>query len=204
MRRLFVTGTDTNVGKTLAAAILVEALSSDYWKPVQAGDLHNTDTNTVKKLCGAENSTFWPERYRLQLAASPHIAAAKEGINIVLNDFILPETTNHLVVEGAGGVLAPLSTSLSVVDLIVHLGCEAVLVSKHYLGSINHTLLTARLLKEYNIPVAGILFNGTPADGTEEIILERTGFAMLGRIKTEPFVDRDIIKKYADSIRMKL
>lgn len=203
MQRIFVTGTDTNAGKTVASAIIVTALNADYWKPVQAGDLENTDTHKVAHW-SPEGSICWPERYRLTQPASPHISAEWDGIRISLTDFEMPDTNNNLVIEGAGGLLAPLNDIDSVVDLITHLNCEVVLVSRHYLGSINHTLLSAHLLQTRNIPVKGIIFNGTPIPGTEEIILARTGFRFLGRIEPETNINKKAIEKYALQFRDKL
>ncbi|EJF09252.1 dethiobiotin synthase [Pontibacter sp. BAB1700] len=177
MKRYFVTGIGTDVGKTVAAAILTEALQADYWKPVQAGGLDFTDTDTVKSLISNEKSVFHPEAYRLKMAASPHKAAAAEGIEIDVHGLELPETQNNLIVEGAGGLMVPLNKRYLVLDLVQQLGLEVILVSRNYLGSINHTLLTAEVLRYRKVPVAGIIFNGEENQTSEDFIIKYTACA---------------------------
>lgn len=173
MKQYFVTGIGTDVGKTVAAAILTEALQADYWKPVQAGGLDFTDTDTVKSLVSNERSIFHPEAYSLKMAASPHKAAAAEGVEIDVKGMRLPATQNNLVVEGAGGLMVPLNKRYLVLDLVQQLGLEVVLVSRNYLGSINHTLLTAEVLRYRKIPVAGIIFNGEENATSEDFKIGR-------------------------------
>lgn len=198
MERLFITGIDTNVGKTIVSAILVEALGADYWKPVQAGELHHTDTMKVRELVSNKTSVFHQEVYRLRTPMSPHIAASRDGITIELNKITAPATNNTLVIEGAGGLLVPLDDKGTVVaDMIKQLQAHVVLVSRNYLGSINHTLLTARVLKQYGIPVKGIVFNGEEMDGTEAIIQRHTGYNILGRIEEEERIDVNMVSSYA-------
>mgnify|MGYP006053011275 CR=1 FL=1 len=201
--KLFITGISTDVGKTIASAIIVEALQADYWKPIQAGDLEHSDTHKVQSLVSNTQSQFHPNSYALQTPASPHLAAAKDGITIDLNQIQEPETTNHLVVEGAGGILVPLNDTQSVVDLIQS-DYKVIVVSRHYLGSINHTLLTIEALKNRKINIAGIIFNGEENKATEEIILNKTGINFIGRIEEEPYFDKNVISEYADLFRDKL
>lgn len=198
--KLFITGISTDVGKTVASAIIVEALQADYWKPIQAGDLENSDTHKVQSLISNTQSQFYPNSYALQTPASPHLAAAKDGITIDLNQIQEPATTNHLVIEGAGGILVPLNDTESVVD-IIQPDYKVIVVSRHYLGSINHTLLTVEALQNRKIQVAGIIFSGDENTSTESIILSRTGLAYIGRIVQEPYFDSNVIAEYADAFR---
>ena len=146
--RLFVTGIGTEVGKTVISAILTEALEADYWKPVQAGDLDYSDTHKVKDLVSNSKSVFHCETHALNHPMSPHAAAERDGVEISLNDFQIPKTDNHLVIEGAGGLMVPLNRKDCIIDLIENFGVEAVLVSRNYLGSINHTLLSVEALSK--------------------------------------------------------
>ncbi|MBT2558153.1 dethiobiotin synthase [Hymenobacter sp. ISL-91] len=201
MEHLFITGIGTDVGKTFAAAIITEALQADYWKPVQAGLTPTTDAGTVRGLVQNPVSRFWPERYRLALPASPHAAAAAEDLLLQLTDFELPATTNHLVVEGAGGLLVPLAPGFLVADLVQQLGLAVVVVSRHYLGSINHTLLTLEALRLRQIPVRGLVFNGAPNPATEEAILSYYDGPVMPRIREEPAVSAAVVARYATEFR---
>ncbi|MEN9655561.1 MAG: hypothetical protein RL311_469 [Bacteroidota bacterium] len=198
--KLFITGISTDVGKTIASAIIVEALQADYWKPIQAGDLEHSDTHKVQSLISNTQSQFHPNSYALHTPASPHLAAAKDGITIDLNQIQEPATTNHLVIEGAGGILVPLNDTESVMD-IIQPDYKVIVVSRHYLGSINHTLLTVEALQNRKIQVAGIIFSGDENTSTESIILSRTGLAYIGRIVQEPYFDSNVISEYADAFR---
>ncbi|MFD2247271.1 dethiobiotin synthase [Pontibacter ruber] len=197
MKRYFVTGIGTDVGKTVAAAILTEALQADYWKPVQAGGLDFTDTDMVKSLVSNEHSVFHPEAYRLKMAASPHKAAAAEGIEIDVHGLKLPETQNNLIVEGAGGLMVPLNKRYLVLDLVQQLGLEVILVSRNYLGSINHTLLTAEVLRYRKVPVAGIIFNGEENPTSEDFIIKYTGLRRLPSIRQEADFCQEAVAEYA-------
>ena len=199
MQRIFVTGISTEVGKTIASAIIVEALEADYWKPVQAGELDNTDSHKVARLISNVKSKIHPCSYELNTPMSPHAAAEIDGITIGLNNIYEPETNNHLVIEGAGGLLVPLNDNDTILDLILP-NYKVVVVSRHYLGSINHTLLTINLLKSKGFDVS-IIFSGNEHQTTESIILEKTGVKSLGRINEENTIDQTVIKKYAARFR---
>jgi dethiobiotin synthetase len=201
--KLFITGISTDVGKTIASAIIVEALQADYWKPIQAGDLNHSDTHKVQSLVSNSQSHFHSNSYALQTPASPHLAAAIDGLTIAMNQIQEPKTNNHLVVEGAGGILVPLNETQSVVDLIQP-DYKVIVVSRHYLGSINHTLLTIEALKNRQIQVAGIIFSGDENTSSESIILSRTAVPFLGRIAQEPFFDTNVILEYAELFRENL
>lgn len=168
-KKLFVTGIGTEVGKTVCSAILTKYFNADYWKPIQSGDLHFSDSMKIKEWVG-ENVVIHPEKYRLQLAASPHQSALEEVILINSNDFKLPETQNNLIVEGAGGLMVPISDDEFIIDLIEKLNLPVALVVRNYLGCINHTLLSLIALKQKNIKLEYLILNGSfPAD-TERII----------------------------------
>ncbi len=199
-KKYFITGIGTNVGKTIASAILTEALQADYWKPVQAGDLHHTDTHKVQSLISNTKSVFYPETYCLNTPASPHAAAKIDGIKIDLAKFIIPQTKNNLIIEGAGGLMVPLNSKDLAIDLISQLNLEVILVSQNYLGSINHTLLSLELLKSRNIPVKGIIFNGETTPETENFILQHSGLPCLLRINLEQEITKAVILKYAKQI----
>src|SRR5688572_5738083 len=204
MNRFFVTGIGTDVGKTVVSAILTEALEADYWKPVQAGSLDFTDTHTVRKLVSNTRSFFHPETYRLQAPMSPHAAARLENRELDLSEITLPETSNNLVIEGAGGLMVPLNNKFLVLDLLAKLQCPVVVVSRNYLGSINHTLLTLEILKSRQIPVAGIVFNGEPNPDSEDFILNYTGVSRLFSIPFLPELNAEIISEQAGKIRQTL
>ena len=195
--KIFVTGISTDVGKTIASSIIVEALNADYWKPIQAGDLENSDSKKVNDLISNSKTKMHSNSYQLKTPASPHFAAEVDGILIDLKKIVEPKTTNHLVIEGAGGVFVPLNNSDCVIDLIQS-DYQVVVVSKHYLGSINHTLLTIEALKNRKINVLGILFSGDENKATESIILNKTNLKCIGRIDQEPYFDKNIIKEYAE------
>lgn len=201
--KLFITGIGTDVGKTIASSIIVEALESDYWKPIQAGDLDNSDTNKVEKYVSNSTTKFHKNAYALQTPASPHFAAEIDGITIDTNKIIEPTTSNHLVIEGAGGIYVPLNNTDCVIDLIQS-DYKVIVVSRHYLGSINHTLMTIEILKSRNLDVAGIVFSGDENKATERIILEKTKIPMIGRIENEPYFDQNVITYYADLFRENL
>ena len=201
--KLFITGIGTDVGKTIVSSIIVEALKADYWKPIQAGDLDNSDTNKVEKYVSNTTTTFHLNAYALQTPASPHYAAEIDGITIDLKQIKAPETKNHLVVEGAGGILVPLNSTDCVID-IIQPDYKVIVVSRHYLGSINHTLMTIEILKSRKLNVAGIIFSGDENKATESIILEKTNVPMIGRIDNEPYFDQNVIKYYADLFRENL
>jgi dethiobiotin synthetase len=195
--KLFVTGIGTDVGKTVAATIITEALEADYWKPVQAGDLDYSDSHKIKEKLSNTKTHIFDNAYALNTPASPHVAAKIDGVVIDLKKIKEPKTKNHLVIEGAGGVLVPLNDTDSIIDLIQP-DYKVIVVSRHYLGSINHTLLTIEVLKARGLAVAGIVFSGKENPDSESIILNRTGVRFLGRIDEEPYFDKNVIKEYAD------
>ena len=201
-QKIFITGISTEVGKTVASAIVTEALQADYWKPIQAGELDNCDTKKVKELVSNNKSKFHPNSYALQTPMSPHAAAEIDEITIELSKITAPKTKNHLVVEGAGGLLVPLNDSNTILD-IIQPDYKVVVVSRHYLGSINHTLLTIKLLQEKGFDVS-VIFSGNEHKTTEEIIIKMTNTTIIGRIDEEPYFDTNVVKEYADLFRENL
>lgn len=167
---IFITGIGTDVGKTIVAAALVEKFKTDYWKPVQSGDLANSDTIKVQSLISNTKSVFHPEAYRLTQPFSPHKSADIDRVEIKLDGFVLPQTTNRLIIEGAGGLMVPLNNNDMIIDLIKKLDVDVVLVSRNYLGSINHTLLSIDALTTHGINIKAIVFNGDADSYTEDII----------------------------------
>lgn len=202
MQQIFVTGISTEVGKTIASAIITEALEADYWKPIQAGDLDNSDSHKVASLISNSKTKIHKSSYELQTPMSPHAAAAIDGIRIDIQKIVAPETENHLVIEGAGGLLVPLNEDDTILDIIMP-NYKVIVVSRHYLGSINHTLLTVNWLKQKGYDVA-LLFSGDEHPTTEQIILHKTGVPLIGRIEEEDNFDKKTIKKYADRFRSTL
>lgn len=197
----FVTAIGTDSGKTLVSAILTEMLRADYWKPVQAG--FPRDTETVQSLISNNKTTFHPEAYLLNTPASPHASAKADGVQITLDHIVLPqvEPDTDLIIEGAGGVLVPLNDNDVVLDILRSVDAEIILVSNLYLGSINHTLLTAELINSRGLKVKGLIFNGPSNMESETIILKKTGYRQLLKIDQEEKVDKDVVIKYAKQLK---
>ena len=202
MRKYFITGISTEVGKTVASAIITEALEADYWKPIQSGDLAYSDTHKVEKLISNQKTVFHPNAYGLQTPMSPHASAEIDGVTIDINKIKEPTTKNNLVIEGAGGLLVPLNEKDTILDLIDKKD-KVVVVSRHYLGSINHSLLTINTLKEKGFDVA-VIYSGDEHPSTESIIEKMTGVKVIGRINDEPYFDQNVIREYAAKFRENL
>ncbi len=171
-RQYFITGISTEVGKTVASAIIVKALEADYWKPVQSGDLHHTDSDKIAEWAAHPQLKIHPETHRLNTPASPHYSAQVDQVSIQLSDFQLPKTDNHLIVEGAGGLLVPLNQEHTILDLMVQLQLPVIVVANYYLGSINHTLSTLRILRDSGLDIHALIFMGNPIASTRDIIIE--------------------------------
>lgn len=202
MKKYFITGISTEVGKTVVSAIVTEALQADYWKPVQAGELDNCDTKKVKNLISNSTSFFHPNSYALDTPMSPHAAAEIDGTTIDLKEIKEPKTKNNLIIEGAGGLLVPLNNSETILNIIKP-DYKVIVVSRHYLGSINHTLLTVNLLKEKGFDVS-IIFSGNEHPTTEAIIKKMTNVNVIGRVEEEPYFDKNVIKEYAEMFKLNL
>ena len=200
-KHIFVTGIDTGVGKTLCSAILVKALRADYWKPIQCGNLEESDSVHVKSLIQNPNTQIHPEAYRLKTASSPHYAARVEGTKIDINRCVLPQTDNTLIVEGAGGLMVPLNDLECVVDLIDALNTPVILVCRNYLGSINHALLSINLLKQRAIPVLGLIFSGDNFLDNEQIIQHFGQIPVIGNIAEAAQVNSTFVTRQAAGLR---
>ncbi len=202
-KRYFITGIGTEVGKTVVAAIVTESMEADYWKPVQAGDLDNSDTHKVKKLVSNSKTRFHSNAFALKTPMSPHAAAAIDGVDLSVSGIKTPEFKEVLVVEGAGGLLVPLNDKETIADLIKN-NDTVILVSRHYLGSINHTLLSIEALRGRGIEKIGIIFSGEEHPTTEEAIKKIGKVNIIGRIDQEPYFDKMVIKEYAEKFKKEL
>ncbi len=198
-KKYFVTGIGTEIGKTITSAILTEHLKADYWKPIQSGDLQQSDTIKVSGLVSNQKTKFHPEAYQLTQPFSPHYSAALDGVEIDLNSINLPQTENNLIVEGAGGLMVPLNQQDLIIDLIKNLGLEVILVSKNYLGSINHTLLSVEALQHRNIFIKGIIFNGEVNEASESIIKKMTSLKVIAHIPLLTEINKEQVKHVADN-----
>lgn len=197
MTPLVVTGTDTDVGKTVVSAALVLGLGATYWKPVQSGLEDQTDTHTVQALTGCEALA---ETYRLQLPASPHLSAEAEGVEIDPDLLSLPKVDGPLLVEGAGGLMVPLNRQTFYLDLIARWQAPVVLVARTQLGTINHTTLSLMALRAANCPVVGVVFNGPAEPLVEDTIVQMADVTHLGRIGPLEDLARDSLRAAADGL----
>jgi dethiobiotin synthetase len=193
--KLFVTGIDTNIGKTITSAIFCKALRADYYKPVQCGDLDNSDSLKITDW----GIKVFPESLRLPLPKSPNFASQD---SIKLENIEIPQSSNPLVVEGAGGVLVPLNQNDFIIDLAKRWNIPVVLVCKSYLGSLNHTLLSVEAIKSRGIEVKGLIFNGISNEESESFMEKRTGLRVLLKIRQEEIFNQKIIEQYAKEIKL--
>lgn len=203
MSNYFITGISTDVGKTVVAAIVTQALEADYWKPIQTGAGIYGDAATVKDLISNKKSVIHPEAVLLKEPLSPHAAAAIEGVTINLDTILRPVTANNMIIEGAGGILVPLNDTHTIRDLI-HPDDKVIVVSAGYLGSINHTLLTIEALKARGLQCAGIVYNQVTLPDTIEIIEKMTQVPTIGHIDLEKKIDKSIVANYAVQFKSKL
>lgn len=201
---IIVVGIGTEIGKTIASAILVKALKTNYWKPVQSGNLEDSDSLAIETLVGAMPGEIFPNTYNFKNPLSPHTAAELENRKIELSRFKLPHSNKTTIVELAGGLMVPLNDRETNLDLIKRLNLPVVLVSKNYLGSINHTILTYELLKREQIPCMGIIFNGEPNPSGEKFILNYTELPVILRINQEKELSQEIIQNYAGKVNQEL
>lgn len=201
-QQYIIAGIGTEVGKTVIAAILTEQLKADYWKPVQAGDLHDTDTHKVERWISNPHTVCHPEAYRLHTPMSPHEAARRDGVRIDASKLVIPSTKKPLVIELAGGLMVPLREDYLIIDWLEQIKIPVVLVSRFYLGSINHTILSVDALQRRGIPLAGIVFNGEMVESSKQAILAYTGAKDLGHVDMEASPSEEMILKYAGSIKL--
>jgi len=207
---IFIAGIGTDVGKTLVSAIITEALEADYWKPIQAGIADGTDAKTVKSLISNESTVIHTATYELKTPASPHIAARIDGVKIEIaklfqsaQDIQFKIGLKTLIVEGAGGLLVPLYENILLVDFIRLLQAKVILVSRNYLGSINHSLLTAAFCRSNDIEVLGWIFTDTYMDYEDEIV-QWSGYPKIASIPKLTEVNKDVVAVEAQRIKQDL
>lgn len=199
-QQYIVTGIGTDVGKTVVSAILSEALKATYWKPIQAGDLDNSDSIKVNKWT-TDNVTVLEEKYRLKSPMSPHAAAKIDGIEIQIADIQKPEIEGNLILEGAGGLMVPINQKGDTyLDVFEQLKLPVIVVSRNYLGSINHTLMTIEMLQHREITIKGIIFSGASNEESESIILSKTKLNCLARISEASEVNATFVQQQAKEI----
>ncbi|MEI9934478.1 MAG: dethiobiotin synthase [Ferruginibacter sp.] len=194
-----IAGIHTGIGKTICSAIICQAKGYDYWKPVQAGSLEDSDSIFVQRNT-SNHIKIYPEAYRLKIAASPHYAAQKEGIEITKENIQIPNSNKPIIIETAGGLMSPLSKDFLNINLIQHLDLPVILVSNNYLGSINHTLLSVEALQQRNISIEGIVFSGEKNEATESFILQFTELPLLFTIPFLPKINKESIAAVSASI----
>jgi dethiobiotin synthetase len=201
---IIIAGIHTGIGKTVCSTVICEALGYDYWKPVQAGDLDQSDTMFVQKNTTNNAINFHPERHRLTTPMSPHKAAYIDGLTIKKEDFILPIINNNLLIETAGGVMSPLANNFLVIDLIQCLNVPVILVSNNYLGSINHTLLTIEALRSKNIQIQGIVYSGEVVASSREFISQYSNIHTLFSIPQFDTISADGIAAFVAKESIKI
>jgi len=199
MKQFIVAGIGTEIGKTVVSAIITAGLKADYWKPVQAGDLDQGDAFWIRNW--VPSATVHPSTYALTQPMSPHSAAEIDGLTIDISAFEIP-TDQTLIVELAGGIMVPLNDHETNLDLIKHLNLPVILVSKNYLGSLNHTLLSYEILKQHGVQIAGIVFNGPENPSGEKFNLNHTGLPLILRVNTESEINEAVIASYAHKIHV--
>lgn len=198
---LFITGIGTNVGKTVVSAILTEALQADYWKPIQSGIIEGRDSDVIKTLISNSKTVIHPEVYLLKQPLSPHFAAKLENVEIDLDKIIIPETNNHLIVEGAGGLLVPINKSQYVIDIAKKTDFEIVLVISNYLGCINHTLLSIDYLIRNSFKIYALVFNGTFDNEVKDAIICYSPQSKIIDIPTLPSLTKSSVLRIAKTIQ---
>ena len=193
-QRIIVTGTDTGIGKTVFSAGLVGALDGYYWKPVQSGLDDETDSDVIRRLSGLAPERVLPERYRLNTPVSPHLAAHIDGVAIETGGLELPAMPAPLIVEGAGGLMVPLTREVTYLDVFARWGAPLVLCARTTLGTINHTLLSIEAIRARDIPLLGIAFIGDANTDTERTILDIGQTRRLGRLPHLPILNNDTLR----------
>lgn len=198
--RFFVSGIGTDVGKTVASAILCKALHAAYWKPIQSGNIISSDKETVRDLCGNDQLIF-DEVYSLREPLSPHTAARIEFVEIDVTSVKIPDHSGNLIIEGAGGLLVPITRDFLFSDWLMENSLPVILVSRHYLGSINHTMLSLEFLKNQGIQITGVLFIGKDNDHNESLICERYDIRNLGNVPEVNTVNKTFVSTYASELQ---
>jgi len=203
-KNIFVTGIDTDVGKTVVSSFLVRALQADYWKPIQCGIEEGTDSQFIKKMCRDSSCQWHQESYLLDLPKSPHYAAEKQQKLIQLNKVNLPQTDSRLIVEGAGGVLVPLNEHDYIVDIAQKYSLSTILVTKNYLGSLNHTFLSIESLRQRKINILGLVFNGASDPELEAFVSRRSDLPILFNVPVFPDLTRESTEFFVKTVKNKM
>lgn len=198
MKIFMVAGIGTEVGKTIVSAILAKRFGADYWKPIECGASSSSDTACVRQWLDEQCHTVHPPAYALKAPLSPHHAARLEKLVLDPDQLRLPKTTRPLVIEGVGGTLVPFTEHLLTIDLFTQWPCVWILVSRHYLGSINHTLLTIEALKQRTVELKGIIFNGDPNPDSESAIFHNGQVPCIARLRCETQITKTLIERYAE------
>lgn len=203
MRGFVVTGTDTDIGKTVFCAGLASALQASYWKPVQAGLDGETDSQTVARLGALPSHRILAEAYRLNTPASPHHAAALDGVEIDVDGLTIPPCDRPLIIEGAGGLLVPLTRNRVLADVLACWQWPVIVCARTGLGTINHTLLTIEALRNRAIPIAGIAFIGDAVPHTQQVVADMSGVRMLGRLpRLNPLTPTTLATAFRDNVNL--
>ena len=197
----FLTGTDTEVGKTVICAWLMVHYKYHYWKPIQSG-MDSPDIKTIQKITGFDSSFFFPPAYELQQPLSPHESAKRDGIKIELANFLLPREETKVVVEGAGGILVPINEKYFIIDIIKKLSLPILLVARSGLGTINHTLLTVSELKKRNLPLLGIILNGKRNQSNREAIEKYSGVSVVSELEPLKTLDKKTLLSHKPGGRL--
>lgn len=208
MKKYFICGISTGVGKTIASAILTNALEADYWKPIQSGTIEGSDSEIVKKFVTNKKSQVHKESYSFKTPVSPHLAAEIENTTIKIDNLKLPDTQNeNLIIEGAGGLLVPINNSYYIIDLAKYFDAEVILVCGDYLGCINHSLLSLEYLISKKFRIKGIILNGNFEKQVKEKIINYANIPLLFEIPRFSEINHDniscqisILKKKKDAI----
>jgi dethiobiotin synthetase len=195
-----IAGIHTGIGKTIVSAAIAEALGAHYWKPVQAG-LEERDRDTVSNLITNGTQRVHPEAVALAMPASPHTAAAAEGITIDYTSFQWPQTNHPLVVETAGGILSPISDTQTMADMLAYWQVPVILVTQHYLGSINHTVAAIEVMRARQLPIAALVLSGNDNPSSEKFIEDYTGLKIAARVPWLAVPDNTSITQCADDMQ---
>lgn len=201
---LFITGIGTNVGKTIASAVLTEAFEADYWKPIQSGTIDGRDSETVRSLVSNVHTRIHPETYLLKEPLSPHFAAQLEGIEIDFKFIMPPLTANTLIIEGAGGLLVPINDQQYVIDMAQKFHCEVVLVISNYLGCINHSLLSIDYLLKHNYQVNSLVLNGEFDPAVKNAIINYAPDCQIIEIATLKNLSKEEVRSAAKLVKQQI
>jgi dethiobiotin synthetase len=202
--RYFISGIGTGIGKTFVSAVLAEALQADYWKPIQCGMDGGTDSEKVASLISNPNTKIHEESYVFKMPASPHIAANAENVKIMMESVVLPETTNNILIEGAGGLMVPVDEGSYVVDLAAQFETEIILVCSSYLGCINHSLLSIDYLLKNDFQVKGLVLNGNFDKGVKTAIMSYAELPIIAELPQISDISKEAVHNLSQYVNLSL